>query len=115
MSTLLITHDLALAAEHAQRIAVMHAGHVVEVASSGTLLETPRHPYTQALLAAMPGPATSLSALSSIPSNLPDLRRTDLPDCRYAERCARREADCASPLTLEPLDARHFIACHHPL
>jgi peptide/nickel transport system ATP-binding protein len=115
MSTLLITHDLALAADHAQRIAVMHAGHVVEVASSATLLEAPRHPYTKALLAAMPGPAASLSALSSIPGNLPDLRRTDLPDCRYAERCTRREADCASLLTLKPLDARHFIACHHPL
>jgi peptide/nickel transport system ATP-binding protein len=115
MSTLLITHDLALAADHAQRIAVMHAGHVVEVASSATLLEAPRHPYTKALLAAMPGPAASLSALSSILGNLPDLRRTDLPECRYAERCTRREADCASPLALEPLDARHFIACHHPL
>jgi peptide/nickel transport system ATP-binding protein len=115
MSTLLITHDLALAADHAERIAVMHAGHVVEVASSATLLQASRHPYTKALLAAMPGPAASLSALSSIRGNLPDLRRIDLPECRYAERCTRREADCASPLALEPLDARHFIACHHPL
>jgi peptide/nickel transport system ATP-binding protein len=115
MSTLLITHDLALAADHSQRIAVMHAGHVVEVAPSATLLEAPRHPYTQALLAAMPGSVTSLSALSQIPGNLPDLRRPDLPACRYAERCSRREADCDTPLTLEPLDANHLIACHHPL
>lgn len=115
MSTLFITHDLALAADHAQRIAVMHAGHVVEVASSAALLEAPRHPYTKALLAAMPGPASSLSALSSIPNNLPDLRRTDLPECRYAERCTRRETDCDLPLVLKPLDSRHFIACHHPL
>ncbi|HEY0235746.1 MAG TPA: ABC transporter ATP-binding protein [Afipia sp.] len=115
MSTLFITHDLALAADHAQRIAVMHAGHVVEVASSAALLEAPRHPYTKALLAAMPGPAASLLDLSSIPNNLPDLRRTDLPECRYAERCTRREADCDLPLVLEPLDSRHFIACHHPL
>jgi peptide/nickel transport system ATP-binding protein len=67
------------------------------------------------LLAAMPGSVASLSALSQIPGNLPDLRRADLPKCRYAERCARREADCASPLALESFDANHLIACHHPL
>ncbi|HEX9466582.1 MAG TPA: ABC transporter ATP-binding protein [Alphaproteobacteria bacterium] len=115
MSTLLITHDLALAAEHADRIAVMHAGHVVEIAPTETLLRVPRHPYTRNLIAAMPGPAPSLDALEAIPGALPDLRRSDLPTCRFSERCIRYQADCDQALPVERLSARHMVACRHPL
>jgi peptide/nickel transport system ATP-binding protein len=115
MSTLLITHDLALAAEHADRVAVMHAGHVVEVAPTETLLRAPRHPYTRNLIAAMPGPAPSLAALEAIPGSLPDLRRSDLPPCRFSERCVRHQADCDQTLLVERFSSRHLVACRHPL
>ena len=89
MATLLITHDLGLASEYCDRIAVMHAGHIVETAPTAALFAAPRHPYTAKLIAATPGAAPNLDALAAIPGALPDLRRTDLPACRYAERCER--------------------------
>jgi peptide/nickel transport system ATP-binding protein len=116
MATLLITHDLALAAEYCSRIAVMHAGHLVEVAPTPLLFAMPRHPYTAKLIAATPGEARRLDALAAIPGGVPDLRRTDLPACRYAERCERAAADCreAPLLRLTSTDGRQ-IACRHPL
>lgn len=115
MATLLITHDLALASERAQRIVVMHAGHVVEVAPTETLLAAPRHPYTKSLIAATPGSRSSLATLSAIPGGLPDLRRRNLPSCRYSERCARHDAICDAELPVRELSTRHLVACHHPL
>jgi peptide/nickel transport system ATP-binding protein len=116
MATLLITHDLALAAEYCSRIAVMHAGHLVELALTPLLFATPRHPYTAKLIAATPGAARRLEALAAIPGGVPDLRRTDLPACRYAERCERAAPDCreAPLLRLTSADGRQ-IACRHPL
>lgn len=114
-ATLLITHDLALASEHADRIAVMHAGHVVEIAPTEALVSAPRHPYTRSLVAATPGPAASLADLAAIPGNLPDLRRDDLPQCRYSERCPRHDTACDVPLVHERLGHGHVVACRHPL
>ena len=98
MATIFITHDLALAGQRAARIVVMHAGHVVETAPTRELFANPRHPYTAELIAATPDSATSLDALASIPGSLPDLRRADLPPCRYSERCPRKTDRCAQPL-----------------
>ena len=98
MATIFITHDLALAGQRSSRIVVMHAGHVVEAAPTKDLFVVPRHPYTAELIAATPDSATSLDALVAIPGSLPDLRRTDLPPCRYSERCPRRKDVCAQPL-----------------
>jgi len=113
MATLLITHDLALAGEQCDRIAVMHAGHVVEIAATAAILEQPRHPYTRRLLASMPQGKMALTELRPIPGGLPDLRAS-LPPCRYAARCERHAADCdAGPLPRLWQDA-HFIACRHP-
>src|ERR1700758_2815318 len=94
MATLLITHDLGLAAEYCDRIAVMHAGHLVEMAPTPLLFATPRHPYTAKLIAATPAEARDLRGLAAIPGTLPDLRRADLPACRYSERCERVTAAC---------------------
>jgi oligopeptide/dipeptide ABC transporter ATP-binding protein len=114
MGTILITHDLALAAERSQRIAVMHAGHVVEDAPMAALLATPLHPYTRGLLAATPTAAGTLDDLNSVPGGLPDLRRADLPPCRYAERCERRTAQCDGTLEWRELAPAHRVACWNP-
>lgn len=114
MATILITHDLGLAAEYCDRIVVMHAGHVVESAPTQALFDAPRHPYTAQLIASTPHGAASLRALSAIPGNLPDLRRRDLPACRFSERCDRAVASCAEPLPWQDFGASHRVRCHRP-
>jgi peptide/nickel transport system ATP-binding protein len=115
MATIFITHDLALAAQRAKNIAVMHAGHVVELAETQEMFAHPRHPYTAELIAATPDTAASLDELASIPGSLPDLRRADLPPCRYSERCPRKLASCDQPLPVLPPDNLHRVACWNPL
>jgi peptide/nickel transport system ATP-binding protein len=113
MATIFITHDLALAGQRADRIVVMHAGHVVEDAPTRALIAHPHHPYTAELIAATPDSAADLNDLASIPGTLPDLRRSDLPPCRYAERCRRRTAGCDRPLPRLKLGVT--AACWNPL
>ena len=115
MATLFITHDLALAAEHCDRIVVMHAGHAVETAPTQSLFATPRHPYTARLMGSTPEAGRSLAAMQSVPGSLPDLKRSDLPACRFAERCERASERCRSERP--PLDSSiaHAVACWHPL
>jgi peptide/nickel transport system ATP-binding protein len=115
MATIFITHDLTLAGQRSARIVVMHAGHVVENAPTKELFTHPRHPYTAELIAATPDSAPSLDELASIPGSLPDLRRTDLPPCRYSERCPRKIDACAKPLPPPDPSAAHFVACSNPL
>ncbi len=115
MATIFITHDLALAAEYCDRIVVMHAGHIVEAAPGRALFAEPRHPYSAKLLAATPGGTASLAELASIPGGLPDLRRPDLPACRYSGRCERRIDDCTRPLPRRSVGDRHIVACWNPL
>jgi peptide/nickel transport system ATP-binding protein len=118
MATVFITHDLALAADHCDRIVVMHAGHVVEAAPTRALFQQPRHPYTARLMSSTPGAETALADLAPVPGNLPDLRRADLPACRFAERCERATERCRtarSPLQAVDADPTHAVACWHPL
>jgi len=110
MATILITHDLALASEYCDRIVVMHAGHVVETAPVAEIFRRPRHPYTARLIASTPAPEQSIATLASIPGNLPDLRRDDLPSCRFHARCERAQEDCVTT----PLPAG-AVRCLHPL
>jgi peptide/nickel transport system ATP-binding protein len=112
MSAVLITHDLALAAEHCDRIVVMHAGHVVEAAPTAALFAAPRHPYTARLIAATPRRSLRLAGLDNIPGGLPDLHRGDLPPCRYSARCERYLAACdAGPLPRVVVAPGHMVAC----
>ncbi|MFM9968899.1 MAG: ABC transporter ATP-binding protein [Burkholderiales bacterium] len=115
MATVLITHDLGLAAEYCDRIVVMHAGHVVETATTKELFAAPRHPYTARLIASTPHNAKNLRALSSIPGSLPDLRRADLPPCRFSERCERVIPECARELRRIEVRNGHSVACCNPL
>jgi peptide/nickel transport system ATP-binding protein len=115
MSTLLITHDLGLAGEYCDRIAVMHAGHVVEFAPTEILLRDPAHPYTRQLLAATPTPRSTVASLTSIPGHLPDLRG-DLPVCRFRHRCERALPVCDEPpLPWTRVSIEHLVRCRNPL
>lgn len=115
MATVLITHDLGLAADYCDRIVVMHAGHVVESAPTAELFAAPRHPYTAKLVAATPRPDRRLQELASIPGSLPDLRRADLPPCRFSARCERYQAQCDGPLPRRTVGGTHLVACWSPL
>ena len=115
-SAILITHDLALASEYCDRIAVMHAGHLIETANVAALFAHPHHPYTAKLLRSVPSAVDSIDALQPIDGNLPDLRRNDLPPCRFSERCDRRLPACDQPnLALAAAGEAHLVACRNPL
>jgi peptide/nickel transport system ATP-binding protein len=87
MSIILITHDLGVIAEMAQRVLVMYAGEIVEQASVGELFAHPHHPYTEGLLAAMPTLGAARSRLAVIPGTVP--APTKWPTgCRFHDRCA---------------------------
>ncbi|HLL11881.1 MAG TPA: ABC transporter ATP-binding protein [Rubrivivax sp.] len=114
MATLFITHDLALAADYCDRIVVMHAGHAVETASTQALFAAPRHPYTARLMSSTPHKDSRLSTLQPVPGSLPDLRRSDLPPCRFAERCERVGDPCRQALPALDASAAHAVACWFP-
>jgi peptide/nickel transport system ATP-binding protein len=116
LASVLITHDLALASEYCHRIVVMHAGHVVEDAPVDRLFAAPRHPYTAKLLRSMPSSVSSIDDLMPIEGSLPDLRRPDLPPCRFSERCERRRPVCDMPgLRASSCGPGQRVACRRPL
>jgi len=113
---ILITHDLGVVAEIAERVMVMYAGRKVEEAKVADLFRAPRHPYTQGLLAAVPRLGSSLTdqdtKLAEIPGVVPSLKRR-IAGCVFASRCAIARDICrhvAPPL--EEKAAGHFAACH---
>ena len=114
MALLLITHDLALAGEHCDRVVVMHAGHVVEDGPVARVLGAPAHPYTQKLVGTMPQGKEDVSELSPIAGGMPDLLGP-VPPCRYAGRCERWAAACdVAPLPLVERGVGHTVACRFP-
>jgi dipeptide transport system ATP-binding protein len=114
MALLLITHDLAVVAETAQRVVVMYAGQQVETGPVPAIFEAPQHPYTQALLAALPEHNEQRARLNAIPGIVPGQsdRPTGCllsPRCEYAvERCRREQPALAGP-------AGRQVRCHFPL
>ena len=116
MAMILITHDMAVASECTDQIAVMYAGRVVELAKTGTIFAAPQMPYTTGLLASLIDVATEPHAkLNTIPGRPPSLN--DLPTgCRFHPRCPRADARCAAQAPcLEEAQAGHARACWHPL
>ncbi len=107
-AVLLITHDLGVVAQVSDRVGVMYAGQLVEQAPVGRLFQSPQHPYTRALLAALPSGAAAPGQLSVIPGQVPDLAG-DLPGCRYLDRCPRRREECTTrpePVEVGPTSVR---------
>jgi oligopeptide/dipeptide ABC transporter ATP-binding protein len=115
MGILLVTHDLAVVAQNAQRAAVMYAGRIVETASVEDLLARPRHPYTIALLRAHPSRAAKGERLVPIPGRVPAPEER-LSGCRFRDRCPIAKARCAAEepalLALTVPGADHAVACH---
>lgn len=107
---LYITHNLGEVRELCSRIYVLYAGQVVESGPVADVLDTPDHPYTRALLAALPDRAAPGKALPSIPGSVPD-RPDLLTGCPFADRCAHTSEACATPPPLHAAGAR-ASACH---
>ncbi len=113
MSILLITHDLGVVAQMCDRVAVMYAGHVVEVADTLTLFSQPRHPYTFGLLSSLPT-GRETKRLVPIPGAPPDLANPPA-GCPFAPRCQFVEKRCLKELPeLNEVSAEHFSRCHFP-
>lgn len=89
-SVILITHDLGVVAEMAERVAVMYAGQIVEQADVNSLFEQPLHPYTQGLIGSIPVLGQLKERLDVIPGSVPNLVNLP-PGCRFAPRCTARE------------------------
>ena len=112
-SLVLITHDLGVVATIADRVGVMYAGEMVELAPTDELFRAPRHPYTEALLRAIPRADRDTDALQAIDGQVPPIYDMP-PGCRYAPRCALREEVCAGhPLLIDDrADQPHLTRCH---
>jgi peptide/nickel transport system ATP-binding protein len=93
MGMIFVTHDLGVAAEIADRIAVMYAGRIVEVGPVAQVLANPLHPYTAGLLASTVHGQDKHHDIDAIPGSPPDMRRLS-PGCSFAPRCSRRTAVC---------------------
>jgi peptide/nickel transport system ATP-binding protein len=111
LSLLMITHDLAVASQIAERAIVMYAGRVLEDAPMGTVVDRPHHPYTEALLALVPDLASAVELPLPIPGNpIPGWEAGAA--CPFAPRCAHARDVCATtPWTLGPVEPDHLSAC----
>ena len=116
LSLLLITHNLGLVAQFADRVAVMYTGKIVEDSPVNAIFKDPKHPYTVGLLNSIPrishgNPRVRRVKFRSIDGNVPDLLALP-PGCTFAPRCPDRMAKC--PMSFPeptPLDARHIVRC----
>ncbi|NKC33304.1 ABC transporter ATP-binding protein [Falsiroseomonas selenitidurans] len=115
----LITHDLGVVAEVAERVVVMYAGKKVEEAPVHALFNSPRHPYTQGLLGSVPKLGSSLTGeatrLAEIPGLVPSLKQK-IPGCVFASRCPHATELCTAVApALEEKALGHVAACHYAL
>ena len=114
MALVLVTHNMGVISEMARRVAVMYAGQVVEERASDALFASPQHPYSAALLAAMPERSTGESRLTTIPGVVPGLY--DRPQgCLFAPRCTyATDRSCNVRPELRPWENGH-VRCHFPM
>ncbi|MCC6145018.1 MAG: ABC transporter ATP-binding protein [Candidatus Hydrogenedentes bacterium] len=111
MAVILVTHDFGVVAGTCDRVVVMYAGRVLESAPTRELFKTPRHPYTQALMASMPSVQTAGGDLYTIPGLPPDLS-VRIEGCPFAPRCEYAEAICREDCcALKEVSGGHRTAC----
>ena len=111
MAIMIITHNMGVIAETADRVLVMYAGRVIEEAPVARIFDHPVHPYTRGLLECVPSITEDRARLIAIPGTLPDPARRP-PGCRYSVRCRYAQPSCSDalpPLILEEAD--HWAAC----
>jgi len=111
MSIILITHDLGVVTELSEKIAVMYAGKIVEMGAAEEIFEKPLHPYTQALIRAVPRLKGDIHKLEYIPGTPPDLRNPPR-GCRFHPRCPVKIEKCdkEEPPLVE-VEKNHLVAC----
>ena len=113
LAVLLITHNLPVVSQVADRVAVMYAGEIVEEAPASEIFSDPRHPYTQGLLSSIPSEGGDRKHLYTIPGRVPDPRALP-PACLFAPRCPYALSRCwHQHPELEPSDG-HFLRCWNP-
>ena len=111
MAVLMITHDLGVIAEVADRVAVMYAGKIVETGTVDEIFASPQHPYTRGLLESIPTLGEEKNRLSVIPGTVPDATRFPA-GCRFAPRCSLAEDVCVTDEPpLEPTAGSRHVAC----
>jgi peptide/nickel transport system ATP-binding protein len=112
MAVLLITHDLGVVAETADRLAVMYAGQIVETATTDAFFAAPAHPYSRQLMESMPGADKRSRRLAVIPGRVPPLDQ-GFVGCRFAERCYAVMPQCLDTLPVwRDLDGAQGVRCH---
>ncbi|CAL9548175.1 Oligopeptide transport ATP-binding protein OppD [Nocardiopsis dassonvillei] len=111
-SMVFVTHDISLVYQMADTIMVMYAGHIVEKASASTIINAPRHPYTQMLISALPevGSTTDQGRLEGIPGTPPGLLNPPT-GCRFKERCPLAFDKCNERPPLVEIETGHWAAC----
>ncbi|MBT2217498.1 ABC transporter ATP-binding protein [Virgibacillus dakarensis] len=119
MAIMLITHDLGVVAEMADRVIVMYAGQVVETSNVVELFTKPKHPYTEALLGSIPRMDQDEETLNSIEGIVPSLENMPQVGCRFADRCPKAFGDCTkvTPQLAEVADGQYarcllYDACY---
>jgi oligopeptide/dipeptide ABC transporter ATP-binding protein len=112
VAIILVTHDFGIVAANADRVAVMYAGQIVEMGSTEQVFDTPRHPYTQALLRCLPSVELKRQQLVEIGGQPPDLAQLP-PGCPFAPRCPKRQPICleAYPPTVT-IQSGHIAQCY---
>jgi len=115
MSMVLISHDMGVVADVADRITVLYAGRICETADTKTIFYNPKHPYTIALLTAVPSLVLRRDKLSVIPGTIPNLIEPP-SGCRFHPRCDYAKPICAERIPpLEEIETEHYVACHRVL
>jgi peptide/nickel transport system ATP-binding protein/oligopeptide transport system ATP-binding protein len=111
MAILLITHNLGIVGDMADRVAVMYAGQIVELSPAKELLRRPLHPYTKALMASVPKLHGTADRLSAIPGSVPRIGNFP-PGCRFAPRCPIAKPECSDKLPeLVEVEAGRWVRC----
>src|SRR5580692_5190500 len=111
MAILLITHNLGIVGDMADRVAVMYAGQIVELSPARELLRRPLHPYTKALMNSVPKLQGNSTRLSTIPGNVPRIGNFP-PGCRFAPRCPIAKPECSEKIPeLLEVEPGRFVRC----
>ena len=111
MAILLITHNLGIVGDMADRVAVMYAGQIVELAAAGDLLRRPLHPYTKALMKSVPKLSGNMDRLVTIPGNVPRIGNFP-PGCRFAPRCPVARPSCSDAVPeLVEVEPKRWVRC----